>query len=191
MPDYSLEDVAQGMTALRNSLNDDVLPILQATMRQEKGGYFIIPREVFAYVDFLGALYCGYDGSVDRAGRRRIASWWKAERFLEEVFGGVDPMYQGHGRLAYEMYRHGTIHVFRPHKLARPDGATIEWLAYKGERSNVPVRYATQHFSVSHLEPYLLDAGDNRSVLPLSINVLYQDLFGRYRRLRTGGKAAI
>lgn len=29
---------------------------------------------------------------------------------------------------------------------------------------------------MSHLEPYLLDAGANRYVLPLSINVLYQDL---------------
>lgn len=176
MPNFTLADVARGLANLRNSLRDDVFPTLQSTIDRPEGGYFIIPREVFAYVDFLGALYCGYDGKADRSGRRIIAAGWKAIRFLEEIFGEVDPIYRNYGRLAHGMFRHGTIHVYRPHALKRPDGATIEWLSYKGKRRNARVSYDGQALSVNHLEPHQHDASAKRYILPLSINTLYEDL---------------
>lgn len=171
---YTLEDVARGLGNLRNSLRDDVLPILEATADRPEGGYFVIPREVFACIDFLGALYCGYRGERDGR-RRRIATTEKAVRFLEEIFGKVDPSYARYGKLAHEMFRHGTVHVQRPNPLKRDDGATIEWVLYKGERRD-RIGYDGQLLTVNHLEPLLFDASVRRYILPVSINTLYNDL---------------
>jgi hypothetical protein len=172
---YTVEDVARGLGNLRNTIRDDVLPILQASMPRREGGYFIIPREVFAYIDFLGALYSGYRGERD-GGRRRIATGDKAGRFIEEIFGRVHPVYGRYRRLAREMFRHGTIHVHRPNPLRRNDGATIEWVLYKGERTEARICYGGHALTVNHLQPYLLDAPTRRYILPLSINTLYDDL---------------
>lgn len=176
MAPYNLDDVTRGLGNLRRSLEDDLLPVLQATMGRERGGFFIVPREVFAYIDFLGAVYAGYGGEADRAGRRAIATPRKAKRFLAGVLGEVEPVYARYGPVAYDMFRHGTIHVYRPHALKRADGATIEWLAYKGERSNAPCRYERRVLSVSHLQPQEIDAAMQRWIMPLSINLLYEDL---------------
>ncbi len=177
-PQYTLGDVARALGGLRTSLRDDLLPVVETCGAREPSGCLIIPREVFAYVDFLGALYCGYDGSVDGAGRRKIADSSKAVRFLNEVFGEVDEAYRSHGELVYQMIRHGTVHIFRPHMLRRADGATIEWVTYEGGRRGVTVSYAGETLVVSHIQPLMMDASESRYVLPVSISILLHDLVG-------------
>src|SRR5262249_55582040 len=74
---------------------------------------------------FLGALHAGYGGEADRAGRRIIATFKKAVEFLNTMVGRIEPLYRRHGAVAYEMVRHGTVDVNRPHSLKRRSDATI------------------------------------------------------------------
>jgi hypothetical protein len=172
---FTTADVAKLLVTLRNSLREDVLPILHVCMGREEGGYFIIPREVFAYTDFLGALYGGYGGEMD--GRhRRLATTDKAVKFIEDIFAKADPLYGRYGRHVHEMFRHGTVHVFRPHALRRPDGSTLEWKIHKGPRREFQIDYEGRQMRVNHLEPIVIDAPSRRHILPLSISALYEDL---------------
>src|SRR5712692_8926398 len=101
---YTVEDVARGLGGLRESLRTDVEPILTLSIDRQEGGYFMIPREVFSCVDYLGALYCGYTNIAAR--RREIATTEKAVKFLVDIFGRFDSAYVHYGELAYTMYRH-------------------------------------------------------------------------------------
>jgi hypothetical protein len=164
-----------GIYARVRDVKHNLGPIVAHAMRTQRAGFLTVPREVFAYVDFLGALYSGYGGTPKRSGRRSIAQTTKAVAFTVEVLGKVDGAYRRCGRLAYEMFRHGTIHVYRPNLLRRRDGATIEFVSYKGARSNFPILYELRPLRVSHLRPHLFKE-PARYILPLSINVLYDDL---------------
>jgi hypothetical protein len=174
---YTIADVARGLGHVRNSLRDIVSPFLDRTKSRTESGFLVIPREVFTCVDFLGALYGGYGGEM-RGRRREIATTDKAVRFLEEMFGKLDAVYTRHGRLAYEMFRHGTVHLQRPNRLRRADGATIEWVLYEGERRGAPILYPRQPARVNHLEPFLIDETANTHALPVSINILFEDVLG-------------
>lgn len=170
-PGMSLEEIRTYFEDdLKVSIKNDIWPIVQADMPQ--GGYFGVPRSVLSYVDFLGALYGGYSGEKDRSERRRIAIPEKAKKFMRDILKEVDDLYEQNGVLLYEMYRHGTVHLYRPHSLIRRDGRVLYWLAYKGPREhwvNVP-----RALKVRHLQPVTRDA--NRDWLPVSITCLYDDL---------------
>jgi hypothetical protein len=104
--------------------------------------------------------------------------------FLEEVFGAIDPAYRDHSRLIYEMFRHGTAHVFKPHQLRNPsDSSTIEWVSYVGGRRDT-IPYDERLLQVDHLQPLLLDPITKRYILPIAINVLYNDLLGAIDRFK-------
>lgn len=187
MTEEKLQEISALFGTIQNSIEEDLGMALAAYQKQSEGGYFLIPREIFAYVDFIGALYSGYDGSLDRSGRKRITSSRKAIRFLKEVMGKVDAQYDTLGELVYEMYRHGTVHLNRPHLLKRKsDGATIEWLVYKNSpRKNYELEYDGQKITVSHMHPYLFDSTSKRYILPISMEGLYEDLLsalGVYRK---------
>ena len=188
MPDYTMARATQVLAQLRTDVRRNLGPIV-AHAKRTQSGFLTVPREAFAYIDFLGALYCGYGGSGG-GGRRNIATTEKAVAFITEVLGTVDPVYRQHGRLTYEMFRHGTIHVHRPHKLRRRSGATIEFVSYKGSRSNFPILYESRTLRVSHLHPFLFTQ-PIRYILPLSIYVLYDDLLAAIdafsARLSSGG----
>jgi hypothetical protein len=170
-------DMQRILADLRDDVRRNLEPIVAHAIQHERAGVLTIPREVFALVDFLGALYVGYDGSEDRAGRRRIATPAKAIAFLHEIFGQVDPLYGTHGALVYEMFRHGTVHVYRPNPLRRADGAILEWVIYKGlERQDALVLYGNTALTVAHLQPLCVHAVQRRYLMPLSVNLLYADV---------------
>ena len=102
-----LSRVAQGTEDLRSSLEYGVQPSLRACVQHGGGGcLLVLIRKVFAYVEFLGALWGGPPARwIGR--RRRIAKGRKSVTFLEEVLGAIDLAYRDHGRLIYEMFRHG------------------------------------------------------------------------------------
>jgi hypothetical protein len=167
---------------LGKSIIDDVHPCLN--LGRAEGGYFGVPRLVLAYVDYLGALYNGYDGSVDRTGRRVFAKTIYAKTFLVEVFGAVHKDYKKYGGLLYDIYRHGTVHLYEPLTLRNSStGQTIEWHVFKQEKETRPptrVGGTTKPWNLMllHLIPTRKpgQTDPNVWVLPVSINCLYSDL---------------
>lgn len=167
----SLQDIRRELDDLKKSLENDVYPIIQRYNTQ--GGYFGVPRAVLSYVDYLGALYRGYNGEMNR-GNRAIATTPKAERFIQDIMGAVDPNYAVNGRLLYKMYRHGTIHLYRPNTLRNmTTGETLLWVAYKGNRMD-NITHDGRLIVVEHVVPQY--GSDTEYLFPVAINCLYDDL---------------
>lgn len=181
---YTINNVNRGLNDLRQSLKEDVFPIIKSHLAHLGTGRYIIPREVFCYVDFLGALYSGFNCVTAGRHRRRIATPDKTKKFIKEIFGKIDPVYEKYGELAYDMYRHGAVHLYKPFALKRPDGMIIEWSLKinKGKRQDDLSFVATPHrpaillSKVRHLTPYLLNRTEKRWLLPIFTTVLYEDL---------------
>jgi len=169
-PNMTLGDIIIYLqTDLDASIQNDVYPVLQADKVQ--GGYFAVPRLVMCYVDFLGALYCGFTAG----GNPNIASTAKASRYIQDVMSLVDPAYRQNGRLLIEMYRHGTVHLYAPISLRRnSDNRILQWEAYKGTRKEMLVAGTVAAKWVKHMEIYNHD--HTTDVLPISIVCLYEDL---------------
>lgn len=165
MQDYLTKD-------LKVSVVNDVSPCLLPN--QAAGGYFSVPRFVLSYVDYLGALYHGYNGQKDRSGRRIFASSTYAKAFLHDVFGAVDQNYRLYGDLLWEIYRHGTVHLYEPLRLSN-QGRVINWAVYKGRRTHrIPIQDVGVRRLVTHLVPEWVAM--NEFIQPVSTLCLYQDL---------------
>lgn len=169
---HSIDEIERGLKDLKASARTDILPILN--LDKPEGGYFGVPRSVLSYVDFLGALYCGYKGeTVGKKGRRSIATPSKAKQFIKGVFGEIYEPYGDFGEIMYEMYRHGTVHLYRPNTLINEKGDILEWFIYKGERKGFQ-KYERKIIFVHHMIPQRFVY--NRHIFPISINLLYDDL---------------
>jgi hypothetical protein len=68
---------------LKKSVENDVYPCLN--LGHDEGGYFGVPRLVLSYVDYLAALYNGYEGKV-KNGRRIFATGEYAKTFFTRCF---------------------------------------------------------------------------------------------------------
>jgi hypothetical protein len=169
---------------IKNSVILDVGSCLNSS--NPKGGVFAVPRLVLAYVDYLGALYHGYDGSVDpRTGRRIFSKTSYAKSFLVEVFGTVHDDYKRYGELLYDIYRHGTVHLYEPLTLKnRTTGKTIEWHVFKLATPTAPpsrvgeIKTNPWNRMMIHLVPTPKPGQNDPNVwvLPVSIDCLYFDL---------------
>lgn len=171
---HKIEEIKRGLDDLKRSAETDIKPIIN--IGSSEGGYFGVTRSVLSYVDYLGALYGGYDGSVDRSGRRKIATPKKATTFIKDIFGQIYRPYSLYGELMYKMYRHGTVHLYRPHTLKNPKGEVLEWLTYKGgdsERKGY-LKYEHKLIFVHHMIPQRF--AYERHVFPVAIDLLYEDL---------------
>lgn len=174
---HTLQDIRRSLDDLIESARFDIHPIIQ--LNNPQGGYFGVPRSVLSYIDYLGALYCGYAG-VRRGTIRQIATSQKAEQFIEDVLGNIDIAYRNNGKLLYRMYRHGTVHLYRPNILKRNDNRIIIWVSYKGNRVD-RIPYDNRVIDAQHVVPQNWSATED--ILPVSINCLYNDLvdaIGRY-----------
>ena len=169
---YNLNDVRRAMGDLMQSTQDSIESVVLLGPTPSLAGAFAVPRTVSCYIDFLGALYCGWDGK----NRQKIATSKKAETFIEEILGLTDLNYKKHGQLFYRMLRHGTVHLLRPHKFKRQDGSTLEWVIYWGERKKSHISYGGRELVVDHLEPLTLDQQNKRDIFPVSIECLYKDI---------------
>jgi len=116
---------------LQRSVINDVQPCLN--LGRDEGGYFGVPRLVLSYVDYLGALYNGYNGKRERkTGRRLFTNSEYAKIFLNDIFGQVDPNYITYGAMLWEIHRNGTIYLYSPKILKDVrSNRTIGWIAHK------------------------------------------------------------
>lgn len=155
---------------LKKSIVNDVQPVIQPS-RQE-GGYFGVPRLVLCYVDYLGALYEGYHGETDGKGRKVIAKSNYAKIFIKKVLSKVNPLYERYGNFLYEMYRHGTVHLYQPKTfINQQTRETLSWVIYKGPRDA-----DTQKFGrIYHMQPKKMD-NTAKWIFPISLNCLFDDL---------------
>jgi hypothetical protein len=86
-----------------NSIDDDLLLALKAHENENTGGYFSIPRQVFCYIDYLGALMNDGRNSSENA-----------ISFMDKYFEKVNPKYSKKNNVIYNMWRHGTVHEYDP-----------------------------------------------------------------------------
>jgi hypothetical protein len=161
---------------LKRSIHDDILPAIG--IGQPTGGYFSTPRLVLSCVDYLGALYCGWNPTQKwNNGRPKFTAGWKSIKYLKEIFGEVFPDYRVRAELLWEMYRNGTVHLVEP-KVLKNGPSTIHWNIFKGALNQRMIDTGRggsiiQRY-VSHLVPIQLSPNDWE--LPLGICCLYQDL---------------
>ena len=88
--------------SLRQSIINDVRDVAHYhahPRRKTEAGFFSVPREVFCYVDFLGHIAFGKDNTES------------AVAFIRSYF---PPVYHDCAVLIYSMWRHGTVHEYKP-----------------------------------------------------------------------------
>lgn len=175
----------QMKTFLNEELKEQILleisPIIY--IGQNPGGYFGVSRQILCLIDFLGALYVGYDEKKDKKYQnskgkiRDISRSDQAIKFIQEVMGEkIDPYYKTNGEIIYKMYRHGLIHLYQPKSFLQKNGRKLSWVAYKGPRENTSLVIGEKKFvSVRHAGR-ITDLDDNCEYLAISINCLYYDL---------------
>ena len=97
-----MNDVSYIEKNVKDSIINDLQDIALYHSRKRKiknAGHFSTPRQVFCYIDYLGGIAFG--------GR----STKRAVRFLQEYF---PKNYKNFAELLYSMWRHGTIHRYKP-----------------------------------------------------------------------------
>jgi len=86
-----------------DSIDTDLLIPLKEFERVDKGGHFSIPRQVFCYLDYLGALANNGKNLTQNA-----------IKYMEKYLTPVNSKYSGKCNILYNMWRHGTVHKFFP-----------------------------------------------------------------------------
>lgn len=170
----TLDNFSRAINDLVISANTDIAPIIQPT--RPEGGYFGVPRAVLCYINFLGLLYDGWSGKKNDKGEKiDFGISRQAKKYIKEILGQIDEFYITNGNLLYDLYRHGTIHIYSPKKMVskKVRQKTIEWLIYKGDREDWQY-YENKALKVRHLE--VVEWETNRYVLSVSISILYNDL---------------
>lgn len=134
-------------------------------------GFFGAVRSIISDVDYVAALYYGWNGRD----RRRIGMAWKAIAYIMEVFPAAtgDVAYALYAKHLYDMYRSGTVHLRAPKRLANPDASTPEltW-GLMFERIGQE-EYEGQVVNLTHLR--LCPVNAQKTILPVSIRVLFED----------------
>ena len=134
----------------------DVVAVARCHARSgANGGWFGVPRQVFCFVDFLGAVAYNNDPSRGEDG----ASTRKAVRFINEFFPRD---YSSFSSLMVAMWRHGTVHNFIPFTYYAMRGnqkVTVEWTS---NNSNA------MHNRAVNLK--MLDTESGKNTVCLSVN---------------------
>jgi len=167
---------------LKEQILLEIAPILH--IGQSQGGYFGPSRQILCFVDFLGALYHGYDEKEDKkylsrkSKTRTISKPEHAVEFLKNIFGEkIDPNYRLEGETLFKMYRHGLVHLYQPKSFLQSNGRNLSWITYKGPRVGAYVRVGNTHVSgVGHMCLITHPEYENWDYLAISINCLYYDL---------------
>lgn len=115
---------------VRDMIQRDVIDVAKYHS-EVGGGHYSIPRQVFCIVDFLGGV--AYN---NHKGERELTSTRKAVRFINEFF----PVhYRPYSNLIVAMWRHGTVHGFRPVSYYTRFGnkkTVIKWSSNNSDKSH-------------------------------------------------------
>ncbi len=85
------------------SIESDLMLALRVHERENRGGFLSISRQVFCYLDYLGALAADGKNTSDNA----VA-------FMVKYLAQINPEYSGKCKLLYYMWRQGTVHEYDP-----------------------------------------------------------------------------
>jgi len=150
--------------------------------KKKQGGYFIVTRQIFCMVDFLGATYSGYPLSQRKndPNGRRIATSTKAIRFITTFFKPKRTYNRTVITKLHDMYRNGLVHLYQPKILKLSNKNTLEWFIHKGNRHLDKIEVGSNtgkrtFKNVDHLVEIPDYSNKNRHYLPISINCLYED----------------
>lgn len=91
------------LTGITESIEADLMLPLRAHEQADRGGFFSITRQVFSYIDYLGALA----GDGQNTTKSAVA-------YMEKYFSLANPAYTGTCCLLFFMWRHGTVHEYDP-----------------------------------------------------------------------------
>jgi hypothetical protein len=97
------QSVLSHLVDILKSIDDDLILPLKMHEKEKQGGFFSISRQVFCYVDYLGALSSNGKNTSQNA-----------ITYMEKYFTKVNPNYIGKCDLMYSMWRHGTVHEYDP-----------------------------------------------------------------------------
>ncbi len=137
----------------------------------ERPAPWVLTRTILCALDFIAALYCGWDGT----NRRQIARPGNCTRFLTEVFP-VATGNERYGQFAehlYEMFRTGTVHQRNPKRFVNLESRSriLTW-AFLQKDPGV-IKTATGETLATHLT--LVHVAPDTMALPISIKALYRD----------------
>ena len=96
---------------LQRSLINDFYPAYEAYKREGDKGFFALPRIIFPYITFLGALLYGQECSDNAIG------------YMNKYMGKVNPIYDDMQLcdFIYRVYRHGLAHTNMPKVVSEND----------------------------------------------------------------------
>lgn len=150
---------------VRGSIISDVVEVAKHhSVRQGEGaGWFGIPRQVFCYVDFLGAIAYNNIRRFNENG----ASTRKAVRFIKEFF---PTQYSSYANLLIFMWRHGTVHHFKPSSFYTFKGNRKIYMKWTSNRSDA------SHNREVNMNTFKKRGNDNWVCLSVNICQLADDL---------------
>ena len=166
------DEILTDLRTIRQTVVQDIPPAMN--IGDDVGGYFSVMRLIFCYIDLFGYLYKGKDGSES------------AVNFIKDYMGFELKRYSEVPGLLYTIYRHGTVHIFKPkgfvingHRYANIIGKDTDIIP---KTDNMDFTFQ-KRFRYTHLEPKKIEPDNPRKDmaqnleywLPCSIPRLYQD----------------
>jgi hypothetical protein len=149
-------DISFLKDTVRRAVLSDIVEVARYHARRgTNGGWFGVPRQVFCFVDFLGAVSYNNDPLRRESG----ASTRKAVRFIDEFFPRC---YKPFSNLIVAMWRHGTVHNFIP----------FSYYAMKGNRK-VTVKWTSNNSNAQHNRAVnlgIFDSEYDTNTVCLSVN---------------------
>jgi hypothetical protein len=138
----------------------------------EPPAFFGAVRAVMTDMEYVAALYCGWDGKD----RHKIATTKKTTRFMAEIVATAASIaeYRAYGQHLYEMYRVGVVHLRAPKRLRSERASTpvLTW-TLTGAKGAATIEVEGEQFEVEHLQPRKIR--EQLTTLPVSVPQLFDD----------------
>jgi len=160
---------------------------------KKQGGYFVVTRQVFCMVDFLGAVYKGYPLKERKEDKKkhlvRISKSHKAVEFITKFFEPKQTYQEDIVRKLYDMYRHGLVHLYQPKNIRLSTRRVLTWYFYRGKRHIDEIKVGTSKGprvfkNVDHLDMLRDPMNKNIFYLVICIDALYEDFVRAVRLYR-------
>jgi len=178
---HNIKDLIRIKDHTLKEFQNDVIPLFNNSQKVGSRGkvfHFGIIRQVMAYIEFCGAIYCGWT-EKNRKGQfetGKVTTSDKAIRFIEDVMGNIDTNYNRNGRLFYCMFRHGSTHLLRPHQIKRKKSKFLfSWQWYSGRRKHQLKIANGSEITIRHLQLY--KESSKEYVLPVSFECIINDTY--------------